>query len=108
MSQITIDGATTNDLRAGGRCVEIEGLPIANYDELTGGGIDPKDKPSSTMPRADRRHDERASGTAKRNTEVPHSRRGGNRQTCPRSEGRCAGITAMRYRKVAFTLVDNS
>ena len=39
-NQITIDGATTTIYEQNDRCVEIEGLPIANYDELTGGGID--------------------------------------------------------------------
>lgn len=40
MSQITLDGATTTIYEQVDRCVEIEGLPVANYDELTGGGFD--------------------------------------------------------------------
>lgn len=39
-NQITIDGSTTTIYEQVDRCVEIEGIPIANYDELTGGGFD--------------------------------------------------------------------
>ena len=37
-NQITIDGATTAIYEQNDRCIEIAGLPVANYDELTGGG----------------------------------------------------------------------
>lgn len=40
MSQITIDGATTTIYEQRDRCIELRGLPIANYEEMTGGGFD--------------------------------------------------------------------
>jgi hypothetical protein len=39
-TSITIDGATTTIYEQVDRALEIAGLPIANYDELTGGGFD--------------------------------------------------------------------
>lgn len=39
-TQITLDGATTTIYEQVDRCVELAGIPIANYDELTGGGFD--------------------------------------------------------------------
>lgn len=38
MSQITTDGATSAIYEQNERCIEIAGIPVANYDELTGGG----------------------------------------------------------------------
>ena len=39
-TQINIDGATTTIYEQVDRALELAGLPIANYDELTGGGFD--------------------------------------------------------------------
>lgn len=39
-NQINIDGATTVIYEQVDRALELAGLPIANYDELTGGGFD--------------------------------------------------------------------
>lgn len=39
MSQITIDGSTSTKYEQSDRAIEIAGLPIANYSEMTGGGV---------------------------------------------------------------------
>jgi hypothetical protein len=39
-TQINLDGATTTIYEQVDRALELAGLPIANYDELTGGGFD--------------------------------------------------------------------
>jgi hypothetical protein len=39
-TQITLDGKTTTIYEQVDRAIEIAGLPIANYEELTGGGFD--------------------------------------------------------------------
>mgnify|MGYP001559872220 CR=1 FL=1 len=39
-TQLTIDGATTTIYEQVDRALELAGLPIANYEELTGGGFD--------------------------------------------------------------------
>lgn len=39
-TQITLDGATTTIYEQVDRCIELTGIPIANYEELTGGGWD--------------------------------------------------------------------
>lgn len=38
-TQITLDGSTTTKYEMIDRALEVDGLPIANYTELTGGGI---------------------------------------------------------------------
>lgn len=38
-TQITLDGSTSAIYEQVDRCIEIAGLPVANYDELTGGGV---------------------------------------------------------------------
>jgi hypothetical protein len=37
--QITIDGSTSTKYEQVDRAIEIDGLPISNYSELTGGGV---------------------------------------------------------------------
>lgn len=38
MSQITVDGSTSTKYEQSDRAIEVAGLPIANYGEMTGGG----------------------------------------------------------------------
>jgi hypothetical protein len=38
-TQITLDGSTSTKYEQSDRAIEIAGLPISNYSELTGGGV---------------------------------------------------------------------
>lgn len=38
-TQITIDGSTSTKYEQTDRAIEIDGLPVANYSEMTGGGV---------------------------------------------------------------------
>ncbi len=38
-NQINIDGATSTKYEQSDRAIEMDGLPIANYTEMTGGGV---------------------------------------------------------------------
>jgi hypothetical protein len=38
-TQITLDGSTSTKYEQNDRAIEIAGLPVANYSEMTGGGV---------------------------------------------------------------------
>ena len=107
-NQITIDGATTTIYEQVDRCVEIEGLPIANYDELTGGGIDSEGQTIVYNAKGEIVGTTNGRAVPQNATlKVYIQTWDGIVKPALEAKAVARGISGpMRYRKVAFTLVD--